>query len=73
MQLRIVAERIHFVSSVTANVACPLTTLWWCVMAMMCRFVTHAGNARSFSLRSLDIIIVAASEAYAAFRVGDDS
>src|SRR6202011_5521728 len=38
-----------------------------------CRFVTHAGNARSFPLCSLDIIIVAAAEAYAGFRVGDDS
>jgi hypothetical protein len=50
-----------------------LTTLRWCVVAMMCRFVTHAGNARSFPLCSLDIIIVVAAEAYAAFRVGDDS
>ena len=38
-----------------------------------CRFVTHAGNARSFPLRSLEIIIVAAADAYACFRVGDDS
>ena len=38
-----------------------------------CRFVTHAGNARSFPLCSLEIIIMAAAEAYAGFRVGDDS
>src|ERR1700676_3365969 len=50
-----------------------LTTLRWCVVAMMCRFVTHAGNARSFPLCSLDIIIVAAAEAYAGFRVGGAS
>ena len=37
-----------------------------------CKFVTHAGNARSFPLCSLEIIIMAAAEAYAAFRVGDD-
>jgi hypothetical protein len=40
--------------------SCPLR---WCVVAMICRFVTHAGNARSFPLRSLDVIIVAAAEA----------
>ena len=38
-----------------------------------CRFVTHAGNARSFPLCSQEIIIMAAAEAYAGFRVGDDS
>jgi hypothetical protein len=38
-----------------------------------CRFVTHAGNARSFTLCSLGIMIVPATEAYAGFRVGDDS
>jgi hypothetical protein len=42
---------------------------WW----RPCRFVTHAGNARSFTLCSLGIMIVAAAEAYAGFRVGDDS
>ena len=38
-----------------------------------CRFVTHAGNGRSFPLCSLDIMIMAAVEAYVGFRVGDDS
>ena len=38
-----------------------------------CRFVTYAGNARSFPLCSLDIMIMAAVEAYAGLRVGDDS
>ena len=42
--------------------SCPLR---WCVVAMNCRFVTHAGNARSFLLCSLKITIVAAAEAYA--------
>ena len=49
--------------------SCPLR---WCVVAMICRFVTHAGNARSFPLCLLEIMIVAAAEAYAAFRVGDN-
>ena len=56
--------------------ACPLR--WWCrgddrAWVRSCRFVTHAGNARSFPLCSLDIMIMAAVEAYAGFRVGDDS
>ncbi len=38
----------------------------------LCRFVTHAGNARPFPLCSLEVMIVAAAEAYAGFRVGDD-
>ena len=38
-----------------------------------CRFVTHAGNARSFPLCLLDTMIVAAEEAYADFTDGDDS
>ena len=51
---------------------------WWCrdddrAWVRSCRFVTRAGNARSFPLCSLDIIIVSAAEAYAGFRVGDDS
>ena len=33
--------------------------------APSCRFVTHAGNARSFSLCSLENTIMAATEAYA--------
>ncbi len=37
-----------------------------------CRIITRAGNARSFPLCSQDIIIMAAAEAYAGFRVGDD-
>jgi hypothetical protein len=37
-----------------------------------CGIVTRAGNARSFPLRSQDIIIMAAAEAYAGFRVGEE-
>jgi hypothetical protein len=40
---------------------------------LSCRFVTHAGNARSLPLCSLENVIMAAAEAYAGFRVGDDS
>ena len=35
-----------------------------------CRFVTHAGNARSFPLCSLEIMIMAAAEVYAGFGSG---
>jgi hypothetical protein len=56
----------------------PFLCLVWCrgydrVWIRSCKFVTRAGNVRSFLLCSLDIIIMAAATAYAAFRVGDDS
>jgi hypothetical protein len=38
--------------------------------ALICRFVTHDGNARSFPLCSLENMIMAAAKAYAGFALG---